>query len=84
MILVNDFQRLTIITKRSILDDAAALDRPLKQHLFRIYLEFICLEFPFSIYLFYSRNAKKTQIEQRIPHVFLLCLKKRRLTNLKK
>ena len=78
MILVNDFQRLTIITKRSILDVAAALDRPLKQHLFRIYLEFICLEFPFSIYLFYSRNAKKTQIEQRIPHGFFTLSEKKR------
>ena len=78
MILVNDFQRLTIITKRSILDVAAALDRPLKQYLFRIYLEFICLEFPFSIYLFYFRNTKKTQIEQRIPHGFFTLSEKKK------
>ena len=35
VIIVNDFQRLTIITKHSILDVAAALDLPLRAELYR-------------------------------------------------
>ena len=43
VIIVNGFQPLTIITKRSILDVAAVLDPPLKTLILLNYMSYVCI-----------------------------------------
>ena len=67
MIIVNGFQPLTIITKLSIFDAAAALDPPLIQALERFHRHFLDVfvtHFVLEIFLLYVEEPANKQISK--------------------